>query len=99
MRLRGFVLKVGGVPGAKLQGTSLHPGEARLQQLLRLGQPEQHCWLHAENPLQLKTDEPWRCSMETVSQTYFLQINCKIQKTKGVVWFELTILLERLHTT
>lgn len=80
--MRLFVLKVGGVPGAKLQGASLHPGEAGLQQLLWLGQPEQHCGLHAENPLQLKTDKPQRCNMETVSQTHFLQINCKIEKKK-----------------
>lgn len=46
--------QLGGVPGAQLQGTSLHPGEAGLQQFLRLGKPEQHGGLHEKNPLQLK---------------------------------------------
>lgn len=79
-----LVFKVGGVPGAKLQGGSLHPGEAWLQQLLRLGQPEQHRGLHAQNPLQLKTEMPPIHKHENLSAshtyTHFLLINCTKKK-------------------
>lgn len=64
--------QVGGVPGAQLQRTSLHPGEAWLQQFLRLGKSEQHSGLNAKNPLQLKPprSELWLGSgQETVSYT------------------------------
>lgn len=46
-------LQLGGVSGAKLQRSTLHPGEEGLQQLLWLGCSEQHCWLNSPCPLQL----------------------------------------------
>lgn len=50
--------QLGGVPGAQLQRTSLHPGEEGLQQLLRLGKSEQHGGLDETNPLQLRPMRP-----------------------------------------
>lgn len=70
-RITGMCFQLGGVPGAQLQGTSLHPGEAGLQQFLRLGKSEQHGGLHAKNPLQLK---PPRSEL-SATQAVILVIN------------------------
>lgn len=75
-------VQVGRVPGAQLPRPPLHPGEEGLQQLLGLGEPEQHRGLHAESPLHLKPARRPAGLTHTNHKTLILIINC-LQKEFG----------------
>lgn len=90
-------VQVGGVPGAKLQRTSLHPGEEGLQQLLWLGQPEQHRGLDAQSPLQLNPSDPQiPVSMTSPSVTFTEHVSFT-QTYFTNKWFKTIYLFPIIH--